>query len=400
MPKSRTRKPKNTRPKQAVAPNVVQRRARNVALLVDSVTPEYIAWATGGEPDMAAFAAQQLNVVKGFLTIIHADLATPTSFRMDPRSLETYLEPYIEDAATLAEAEGADEDEAIEDQRYVVGTLVDWLSFLEETGRWVGTAEELEDVAEQLDAQAERLGGIVDASPLAGLPEATDEESRAFATDSPFVRHARQLLEWLGEGREVDADGSLPTAALTEVAGPIGSEERALRVWQAMLAAELVELDEGSARPGEGAADLGGDDAMGHLEAQFLATEIVAAACSDGAPGTLEGETGAVLATILNAGLHQEPFPLEDVASLGTESGDDLDVEEELGPDAAERLKGLGEALLSEIRELEALGLLDTSDGMVAVPVAALDAVYDALMTEEELGLVDEDFEARELDET
>jgi hypothetical protein len=400
MPKSRTRKPKNTRPKSAAAPNEVQRRIRSVSLLVDSVTPEYIAWATGGDADMAAFAAQQLEVVKGFLTVVHLNLTTPSSFRLDPERVEYYLGAYIEDAASLAQAEGADEDEAVDDQRYVVGTLVDWMTFLEETGRWDGTAEELKAVAEQLDAEAERLGGIVDVDPRADLPEASEEEAAEFAAKAPFVLDARALLDWLGEGREVGDAGALPEAELAEAAARAGSEERARRVWEGMLAAELVELDGATAVPGEGAADLGREDVMGRLEAQFLATEIVAAACSEGAPGTLEGETSAVLTTILSAAVHQEPFPLEDVASLGSDTAEELGAEEELGPDAAERLKGLGEALLAEIRGLEALGLVDTSEGMVAVPLAALDAVYDALMGEDELELIDEGFETRELDES
>jgi hypothetical protein len=148
------------------------------------------------------------------------------------------------------------------------------------------------------------------------------------------------------------------------------------------------------ARPGEGAGDLGGTDGLGRLEAQFLGTEIVVAACTDGTPGTPDGETAAVLTTILTAAVHQQPFPLEDVASLGSglaEDGEAQEDEEELGPGAAQQLQSLSEALMRQIRELEALGLADTADGMVNVPVAALDAVYDAVVDyEEEAGDEDE----------
>ena len=155
-----------------------------------------------------------------------------------------------------------------------------------------------------------------------------------------------------------------------------------------MVAAELVMVDGGVARPGEGAADLGSADAMGRLEAQFLATELVLSVCEDADREDTGTSVAGTLVAVLGRAVAQEPFPLEDIVSLTSNVEEDLG-EEELGPDAAEQLRSLGEALLAEVRELEALGLVDTSDGMVAVPVAALDAVYDALYGEG--GALDED---------
>lgn len=381
MPKSRTRKPKNTRPRTATSMGEYERRRRRVDLMIDGLTPDYIAWASRGEDDLSAFATGQLLVVKMFVTIVSSLGKGGPSLRLDPDHVAGFLPPFLEDVGAAASSE----EHAVDDQRYVVGTLVDWLSFLEETGRWEGTPEELEAVAEVLDAQAEALGGIVDSSPRDGLPEPTEEEAAEFATNAPFVRHALALLEWLGDGRDVMPDAGLDASALASAAAVVGSEERARRLWEAMVNAEVVELDGSIARPGEGTVDLGNSDGLGRLEAQFLGTEIVASACTDGTPGTLEGETSAVLTTILNAAVYQEPFPLEDVASLGSDRAEseapqeDLGVEEELGPDASQQLKGLSAALLAEIEELEALGLVDTSDGMVAVPVAALDTVFEAL---------------------
>ncbi|MDQ4489181.1 hypothetical protein RBS60_03095 [Sinomonas sp. ASV486] len=393
MPKSRTRKPKNTRPRTATPLGEYERRRRSVDLMVDRLTPDYIAWASQGEDDLSAFATGQLLVVKMFVTIVSSLGKGAPTLRLDPDQVAGFLPPFLDDVAASADPE----DAAVDDQRYVVGTLVDWLSFLEETGRWEGTADELEAVAEVLDTEAEKLGGIVDASPRDGLPEATEEEAAEFAASAPFVQHARALLGWLGAGRETTPDATLSEDSLATAAEIVGSPDRARRLWEAMVNAELVDVTGGSARPGEGAADLGNSDGLGQLEAQFLGTEIVVAACTDGTPGTLEGETAAVLTTILTAAVHQEPFPLDDVVSLGADPsglnvhGDDLGVEEELGPDASQQLKGLAEGLLTEIRELEALGLLTTADGMVSVPVAALDAVYDAVVDYEGGEADDED---------
>ncbi|WP_077490923.1 hypothetical protein [Sinomonas mesophila] len=378
MPKSRTRKPKNTRPKTSTAPSVYEGRRRSVGLLIDRLTPEYVAWASRGEDDVAAFAAGQLGIVKAFVTVVQTFSDGAPNLRLDPEHVAGFLRPFLDDVASMSE----DESTALDDQRYVVGTLIDWLSFLEETDRWEGTAEDLAAVSELLDAEAEALGGIVDATPRDNLPQATEEEAAEFASRAPFVTRAKALLDWLGPGREADDDGALPPSALSQAGGIVGSEARARRLWEAMLAAELVMLDGGVARPGEGAADLGAADAMGRLEAQFLATELVIAACS-ATPGS-EGDSAArILESVLARGVQQEPFPLEDIASLGSEASEDLGLEEELGPDAAEQLRSMGEMLLAEIRELEELGLVDTSDGMVAVPVAALDAVYDAVLDDE-----------------
>ena len=373
MPKSRTRKPKNTRPKTATAPSAYEGRRRSVGLLIDGLTPEYVAWASQGEDDVAAFAAGQLGVVKAFVTIVQTVSDGAPSLRLVPEHVRSFLRPFLDDVASMA----ADEDAALDDQRYVVGTLIDWLSFLEETSRWEGSAEDLAAVSETLDAEAEALGGIVDATPRDDLPQPTEEEAAAFASQAPFVGRAKALLEWVGSGREIDDDGGLPPSALAEAAGIVGSEDRAQRLWEAMLGAELVMADGGVARPGEGAADLGSADAMGRLEAQFLGTELVLAVCADADRENTGTSVAGTLVAVLSRAVAQEPFPLEDIITLVSDAQEDLG--EDLGPDEAEQLKSLGEALLAEVRELEALGLVDTSDGMVAVPVAALDAVYDAL---------------------
>jgi hypothetical protein len=391
MPKSRTRKPKNTRPRTATSMGDYERRRRSVDLMIDRLTPEYLSWASQGEDDLAAFATGQLTVVKMFVTIVTSLGKGAPSLRLDPDHVAGFLPPFLEDVAAAAESE----DHSLDDQRYVVGTLIDWLTFLEETGRWQGTAEELEAVAEVLDSQAEALGGIVDEGPRANLPEPSEEQAVDFAANAPFVRQARALLDWVGTGREITADATLTEAELASAAELVGSEARARRLWEAMVNAELVDVTGGTAKAGDGAADLGGTDGLGRLEAQFLGTEIVVAACTDGTPGTPEGETSAVLTTVLAAAVRQQPFPLDDVASLGAGLADDAEAEEdeeELGPGAAQQLKELSEALMGEIRELEALGLLDTSDGMVNVPVAALDAVYDAVVD------YDEEDEAEEID--
>ncbi|WP_415855807.1 hypothetical protein, partial [Sinomonas sp. G460-2] len=194
MPKSRTRKPKGK------STNPADRQRRRIGVLVDALAHDYAVWAAGTaaeeEPDPAAqadftaFALGQLDSVKYFLFLLGAGDGPAASLRIDPRSVPDALDEFL------------DTDD-VDDLRYLVGTLIDWVTFLEETQRWDGSAEDLAEVSELLDAEAESVGGIVDASPDMAVPrrEPTEEESLAFATAAPLVLNARALLDWVGEGR-------------------------------------------------------------------------------------------------------------------------------------------------------------------------------------------------------
>ncbi|WP_136612187.1 hypothetical protein [Sinomonas albida] len=375
MPKSRTRKPKG----KSTSP--ADRQRRRIGTLVDGLADDYAVWAAGTaaeeEPDPAAqadftaFALGQLDSVKYFLFLLGAGDGPAASLRIDPRSVADALDDYL------------DTDD-MDDLRYLIGTLIDWVSFLEETGRWEGSAEDLAEVSELLDAEAESVGGIVDASPGAGASRRapSEEEALAFATAAPLVQHARALLDWVGEGRPVTSDGALTPAEAVEAAELVGRgaadpARRLGRLWESLRNAELVEVEERRAaddggstvRLGEDAARLGTGDALGRLEAQFLATEFVIVTCNEAGAGPQGESVGAGLMTILQRAVLEDPLPLAAVEDLAIEAPGDSD------PGA---LQTVSIRLLDELRELAALGLADLSGGLADVPAAALDAVYDA----------------------
>ncbi|WP_138444784.1 hypothetical protein [Sinomonas susongensis] len=382
MPKSRTRKPKSR------STNPADRRQRRVDGLIDSLAEDYATWAANtaeadatddeARADFMAFARGQLETVKSLYVFLGAGERPVANLRIDPRAVPDALDVLL------------DTDD-VDDLRYYIGTLVDWVTFLEETGRWEGTAEDLEAVTEVLDAEAEAVGGIVDVdSEDEGVPrrEPTEEEALAFATSSPLVRCARALLDWVGEGRAVASDGALPPAEAEEAAALVGKGaadpgRRLSRLWASLRHAELIEIEEAdaaddsgsTARLGEDAARLGTGDGLGRLEAQFLATEFVIATCSR-ALYTPEGDAvEAALATLLTRAVLEEPLPLSVVEDLATDAPEDADPAE---------LQTVSIVLMDELRELAALGLVDLSAGLVDVPAAALDAVYDAFESPED----------------
>ncbi|KHL03940.1 hypothetical protein [Sinomonas humi] len=389
MPKSRTRKPKS----RSTSPG--DRRQRRVDAFIDGLADDYAAWAANtpeadgidedGRSDFIAFARGQLDTVKLLYGLLGAGERLVPNLRIDPLALPDALDALL------------DTDD-VDDLRYYIGTLVDWVSFLEETRRWEGTAEDLEAVTELLDEEAEAVGGIVDIGSgedeeFVPRREPTEEEALAFATSSPLVRHARALLDWVGEGRAVASDGALPPAEAAEAAALIGdgaadSDRRLARLWAALRHAELIEVDDTRAaddsgstvRLGEDAARLGSGDALGRLEAQFLATEFIITTCSR-ALYTPEGDAvEAALATLLTRAVLEDPLPLTVVQDLAVDAPDDADPAE---------LQTVSVVLLDELRELAALGLVDLRAGLVDVPAAALDAVYDAFESPEG----DEDWE-------
>ncbi|NUP74700.1 MAG: hypothetical protein HOQ07_08650 [Sinomonas sp.] len=374
MPKSRTRKPKG----KSTSPG--DRQLRRIRGLVDGLADEYAAWAAGtaeaesdaaAQADFTAFALGQLVSVKYFLFVLGAGDGPTATLRIDPRAVPDALDDYL------------DTDD-VDDLRYLVGTLIDWVTFLEETGRWEGSAEDLAAVTELLDAEAESVGGIVDAAPEAAAPrrEPTEEEALAFATESALVLRARALLDWIGEGRPVTADGALTPSEAEEAAAVVGKgaadpARRLARLWESLRNAQLIEVDEvraeddggSTARLGADAARLGTGDALGRLEAQFLVTEFVIVTCTEAGAGPQGESVGAGLMTILQRAVLEEPLPLAAVEDLA------LDAPEDSDPGALQTVSVL---LLDELRELAALGVADLRSGLVDVPAAALDAVYDA----------------------
>ncbi|WP_334171870.1 hypothetical protein [Sinomonas sp.] len=384
MPKSRTRKPKS----RSTSP--ADRRQRRVDGLVDSLADDYAAWAANtpeadgtdeeARADFMAFARGQLETVKSLYVFLGAGERPVANLRIDPRAVPDALDALL------------DTDD-VDDLRYYIGTLVDWVSFLEETGRWEGSAGDLEAVTELLDAEAEAVGGIVDIGSMEddeGAPrrEPSEEEALAFATSSPLVRHARALLDWVGEGRPVASDGALTPSEAAEAAALVGKDaadpgRRLARLWASLRHAELIEIDEtraaddsgSTARLGDDAARLGTGDALGRLEAQFLATEFVITTCSR-ALYTPEGDAvEAALATLLSRAVLEDPLPLAVVQDLATDAPEDADPAE---------LQTVSIVLMDELRELAALGLVDLRAGLVDVPAAALDAVYDAFESPED----------------
>ncbi|MET0872912.1 MAG: hypothetical protein ABWX89_11335 [Paeniglutamicibacter terrestris] len=94
--------------------------------------------------------------------------------------------------------------------------LREFVLFLAESGRWSGSVEEFQAVFDLISAQ----GGQ---SPVQ-VPELDDASADERWAKLPMVHTARALLEWVGEGREVQPNGGLLEADLVAAAAAIGLE--------------------------------------------------------------------------------------------------------------------------------------------------------------------------------
>lgn len=96
--------------------------------------------------------------------------------------------------------------------------LREFVLFLAESGHWSGSVEEFKAVFDLIAAQ----GGE---SPVL-VPELDEASADARWAKLPMVGTARALLGWVGEGREVQPDGSLLESDVAAAAAAIGLDIR------------------------------------------------------------------------------------------------------------------------------------------------------------------------------
>lgn len=108
----------------------------------------------------------------------------------------------------------------------VLETLIDYLSFLNETGQWEEGENELRDCLGYLldlhddaldDVLRDGIGALLDA---AGAPEVSSR--RTALEEVPYVRAVEPLLAWIGHGRQITGTGALRRAGIRPVAALLG----------------------------------------------------------------------------------------------------------------------------------------------------------------------------------
>jgi len=194
---SRNRKKPRQDKKQAAALKQSEALYKTADRAVDTQALAFVRWYEQSDGNTGAEALQVLQSVKQFLWLYGASGApvSATAFEADA---------FLQAMAQLQALSEAGESRVFQ---VMTDDLQLYLGFLDATGSWTGTAEDLEVLLEDFV--------------LAEGDDAAQEEA-AVDTDSDDVRHAVALLEWLGDGKELTATGSLRLADIEGAAAAVG----------------------------------------------------------------------------------------------------------------------------------------------------------------------------------
>lgn len=201
MAKSRSRKQnKHQKPTSRTIVSIPQVRARAD---LDALAGGFMTWIKpqiGLEPQLG----------KTLFKEVHALIDHHARLTGDPSVTEFTAENVY---LTLEEIERTG---SAASHQFAVSVVADtYLHFLEEGSLWSGSAEGFEQVHRIFDEDAPPTGIIE-------LQDVDDEQAMAYFDSMKLVHYARDLLVWLGAGREVTETGVLKVKDLVEGAAQVG----------------------------------------------------------------------------------------------------------------------------------------------------------------------------------
>lgn len=211
---SRNRKKPRQDKKQAAALKQSEALYKNADRAVDTQALAFVRWYEETDGNTGAEALQVLQSVKQFLWLYGASGAPVSATAFD-------AEVFLQAMAQLQAMSEAGESRVFQ---VMTDDLQVYLGFLDATGFWTGTAEDLEVLLENFvltqdeEAATEEAPAETVADAEAGSADATDDADASAST----VRHAVALLDWLGDGKELTATGSLRLADIAGAAAAVG----------------------------------------------------------------------------------------------------------------------------------------------------------------------------------
>jgi len=251
---------------------------------MEALSPGFVAWLQSqGRPDKSI--DMSLLILDDFF-----DMYRIIEPHMDPTALVPAAVQEVMDVTADANPLG------------VMGLrsgVRDYANYLDQTRLWTGTPEDLgivRDVCNQTGGSGTGFDSA-EVSPedweLADIfiPELSREEMVETAANSPLWQNTQALLAWLGDGRDLAADGTMDAAPDALVAlshsgmGQLAAaatfttpeDHRAARLdlyWELLNVAGLVSVEDNQLRPTPAALALAGDDdmllAMRDLMGQFI----------------------------------------------------------------------------------------------------------------------------------
>ncbi|MFF2317364.1 hypothetical protein ACFVTE_13950 [Arthrobacter sp. NPDC058097] len=367
---------------------------------VDSLAPAFVRWFDDGAPGAAATALDCLAAIESVMGRYLDRVAAADLTRLDP--------------VILAEALGADlastpVDEDDDDRgEFVVAAVHGFVDFLADTDRWSGSAEQLADVVELLNALIEET----DDWALVDVPAISDEDALEVFVELPLIQRTTALLQWIGDAKPVTATGALRTKDIEAAAacfglkarggskqagapkaGNGGSETQTVRsmyevpllaqAWEALARTDLIKIGPTKAEPTAASAVFQAGSTPDRLEElvffveQFLSVSVLGYDPDQ----PWEVLVAATVASILLAAASEDP-PRTDTI-----------LDPRKGASAEERatVETLKAAALGQLEGLAEQGIL-TIDTHFRIPPAVFRCIattYEDATLLEELGLLD-----------
>lgn len=369
---------------------------------VDSLAPAFVRWFDDGTPGAAAAALDCLAAIESVMGRYMDRVAAADLTQLDPVALAEAL------AADLpAAAEGEDDDDRAE---FAIAAVHGFVNFLADTDRWSGSAEQLADVLELLNA----LLGESDDWGLVDVPVISDEDALTVFSELPLIQRTTTLLQWIGDGKPVTGTGALRIKDIEAAAACLGLSVRGgskqagaapagsggsevpvptvrsmyevpllAQVWEALASTQLITIGSTKAAPSlASAVFLAGSTSDRLEELVFFVDQFLSASVLGYDPEEpWEVLVAATVASILLAAATDDP-PRRDTV-LAPRTGASPEERATVGA-----LKGVA---LSQLEGLAGQGIL-TLDTHFRVPPALVRCIantYEDAAVLEDLGLLD-----------
>ena len=204
---SRNRKKPRQDKKQAAALKQSEALYKNADRAVDTQALAFVRWYEETDGNTGAEALQVLQSVKQFLWLYGASGAPVSATAFD-------ADVFLQAMAQLQARSEAGESRVFQ---VMTDDLQVYLGFLDATGSWTGTAEDLEVLLENFVLSQDE-----EATEEAPAETVADAEAGSAGASASTVRHAVALLDWLGDGKELTATGSLRLADIAGAAAAVG----------------------------------------------------------------------------------------------------------------------------------------------------------------------------------
>lgn len=203
MSKKRSRKQAH-KGKSTTTGNIVSIPKIRARAALDALTGSFVKWANTHLKIDNGLAVDLLRKIATFIEP-YAELTgevTVTNFA--PKHAQTVLKNTVEpqpDPWSVG---------------YLEKSMSIYLSFLADAGYWTGNQEDYATLQALMGGEKLATASIVE------IPKVDDAEAVAFFESMPLVQYARNLLNWIGAGKELTATGGLKLKDLVQAADQVG----------------------------------------------------------------------------------------------------------------------------------------------------------------------------------